>query len=152
MQKYYSNLLILEKEQKEGIFCKGRGWQIDFEPKPSSQVFVGPNGEPAKEIIVYAQSADRAQYVVNMILAAWCLNSGEPLTFDAMPVFQSRAQTIAEIEEQILAGGGRALGVLHLPVSCLIAARFQASLCSGRVPQRLSPSRAPSEAKSPVLV
>jgi len=121
MQKYYSNLTILEGDQKEGLFCKGRGWQISFESNPSSHIVTG--GEPAKEIIVYAQSADRAQHVVDMVLAAYCLYTGELLVSDRMPVFENRADTIDEIEEQLLAGGGHSIGVYHLPVSCLIAAK-----------------------------
>ena len=121
MQKYYSNLMILEGDQKEGIFCKGRGWQISFESSPSSHVVTG--GGPAKEIVVYTQSADRAQHVVDMVLAAYCLYTGELLTFDRIPVFQNRAQTINEVEEQLLAGGGHSVGVYDLPVSCLIAAK-----------------------------
>jgi len=121
MQKYYSNLIILESDQKEGIFCKGRGWQISFESNPSSHVVTG--GRPAKEIVVYTQSADRAQHVVDMVLAAYCLYTSELLTFDPIPVFQNRAQTINEVEKQILAGGGHSVGVYDLTVSCLIAAK-----------------------------
>lgn len=121
MQKYYSNLIILESNQKEGVFCKGRGWLINFESNPSSRIVTG--GKPAKEIVVYTQSADRAQHVVDMVLAAYCLYTGELLTFDPIPVFQNRAQTIDEVEEQLLAGGGHSVGVYGLPVSCLIAAK-----------------------------
>ena len=87
MQKYYSNLIILESNQKEGVFCKGRGWLINFESNPSSRVVT--SGEPAKEIVVYTQSADRAQHVVDMVLAAYCLYTGELLTFDSIPIFQT---------------------------------------------------------------
>jgi hypothetical protein len=34
MKKYYSNLIVPERDQAEGIFCKGRGWQIAFEANP----------------------------------------------------------------------------------------------------------------------
>ena len=121
MQKYYSNLIILESDQKEGIFCKGRGWQINFESNPSNHVVTG--GEPAKEIVVYAHSENRAQYVVDTVLAAYCLYTGDLLTNDPVPVFQNRAQTIDEIEKQLLAGGGHSIGVSHLPVACLIASK-----------------------------
>ena len=121
MQRYYSSLLVLESAQREGIFCKGRGWQISFESNPSSNAITG--GEPAKEIVIYAQTEGRAQYVVDMILAAHCLYTGEILTFDRLPVFPGRAQTIKEIEKQIMAGGGRSIAVYGLPVSCLIAAK-----------------------------
>lgn len=123
MLRYYSNLLVLESDQKEGVFCKGRGWQIEFESNPSSNVVIGPNGKPPKEIVICAQSGDRAQYVANMILAAHCLYCGELSTFDTMPVFQNRAQTTDEIAEQLMAGGGRSLSIYDLPVSCLIAAK-----------------------------
>lgn len=121
MQRYYSSLLVLESAQKEGIFCKGRGWQIYLEPNPSSNVITG--GEPAKEIVVYTETEDRAQYVVDLILAAHCLYTGDILTFDRLPVFPKRAQTIKEVEEQLMAGGGCSTAVYHLPVSCLIAAK-----------------------------
>ena len=121
MQKYYSSLLVLESGREEGILCKGRGWQISFESNPSSNVITG--GEPAKEIVVRARTEDRAQYVVDLILAAYCLYSGNILTFDRLPVFPRRATTIKEMEEQLLAGGGHSMGVYRLPVSCLIAAR-----------------------------
>jgi hypothetical protein len=120
MQRYYSGLLVLESGQKEGVFCRGRGWQISFEPNPSSNVITG--GEPAKEIAVYAPTEGRAQYVVDLILAAYCLYTGEILTFDQVPVFPRRAQTTKEIEKQLMAGG-RSIGVYRLPVSCLIAAK-----------------------------
>lgn len=84
MQRYYSSLLVLESAEREGVFCRGRGWQISFESNPSSNVITG--GEPAKEIVVHAQTEDRAQYVVDLILAAHCLYSGGILTFDQMPV------------------------------------------------------------------
>jgi len=121
MQKYYSNITILEDDQKEGIFCKGKGWQISFESNPLSHIITA--GEPAKEIIVYAQSKDRAQHVVDMVLAAYCLYTGELLASERLPVFENRADTIEEIEKQLLAGGGHSIGVHHLPVSCLIAAK-----------------------------
>jgi len=121
MQRYYSNLTILENDQKEGIFCKGKGWQISFESNPSSLFITG--GEPAKEIVVYTQTADRAQYVVDMVLAACCLYTGELLSFDRVPVFPKHAQTIDEIEKQIMAGGGHSIGAYNLPTSCLIAAK-----------------------------
>ncbi len=121
MQRYYSNLTILESDQKEGIFCKGKGWQISFEFNPSSHVITGC--EPAKEIVVCTQTADRAQYVVDMILAAYCVYTGELLTFDPVPVFSKRAQTIEEIEKQIISGGGHSISTYNLPASCLIAAK-----------------------------
>jgi len=121
MQRYYSSLLVLESGQNEGISCRGRGWQISFEPNPSSGVITG--GEPAKEIVVYAQTQGRAQYVVDLVLAAHCLYTGEILTFDRLPVFPVRAQTIKEIEKQLMAGGGRSMAVHGLPASCLIAAK-----------------------------
>jgi hypothetical protein len=121
MPGYYSSLLALESALKEGFFCKGKGWQISFESSPSSGVIA--NGEPAKEIVVYAQAEGRAQHVVDLVLAAHCLYTGEILTFDRQPVFRQRAQTTEEIERQIMAGGGHSLGVCGLPVSCLIAAK-----------------------------
>jgi hypothetical protein len=121
MQRFYSGLLVLESDQKEGIFCKGRGWQISFEPNQSSHVITG--GEPAKEIVVHAQTEGRAQYAVDLILAAHCLYTGEILTFDQLPVFPERARTIKETEKQLMAGGGRSIAVYGLPVSCLIAAK-----------------------------
>lgn len=121
MQKYYSNLIIFEENQKEDIFCKGRGWYINFEANPSCGIITG--GEPAKEIIIYAQSVERAQYVANMILASHCLYTGELLTDDERTVFPNRAQTINEIEEQVMAGGHQCIGVYNLPVACLISAK-----------------------------
>ena len=96
MQKYYSNLVVLEDNLNEGVFCRGRGWAISFESNPSSHIVTG--NEPAKEIIVYTQSADRAQHVIDLVLAAYCLYTGEILTSDPVPVFQNRAQTIDELE------------------------------------------------------
>lgn len=123
MQKYYSKLFVLERGQQEGIFCKGRGWQITFEPSPSSHIHIGPNGAPAKEIVVYANSIERAQYVVDMVFAAYSLSAGELLADESNRVFSKRAETVSEIEEQLMAGGGRGLGVHHLPVACMIAAK-----------------------------
>jgi hypothetical protein len=120
VQRYYSGLLVLEHAQKEGIFCKGKGWQIGFESNPSSNVITG--GEPPKEITINAETEARAQYIADLILAAYCLCGGEILTFDQVPVFPKRAQTTTEIEEQLMAGG-RSIGVYRLPVSCLIAAK-----------------------------
>jgi len=134
MQRYYSNLIILESDQKEGIFCKGKGWQISFEPNSSSNVITA--GEPAKEIVVYTQTADRAQYVVDMVLAAYCLYTGEPLTFDQVPVFPKRAQTIGEAEKQIMAGGGHSIGVYNLPLH----ASLQPKLLRGMYPSTESSS------------
>jgi len=121
MQRYYSSLLVLERGKEEGIFCKGRGWQISFESNPQSDIITG--GEPAKEIVVHARTEARAQYVVDLVLAAYCLYSGNILAFDQLPVFPVRATTMKEMEEQLLVGGGRSMGVYHLPVSCAIAAR-----------------------------
>ena len=121
MQGYYSSLIILERNQKKGFFCKGKGWQINFESNPSCGIMAGD--EPAKEIVIYAQSENRAQYFANLILAAYCLYIGELLTFEPMPVFPNRAQTTDEIEKQLLAGGGHPIGVFNLPISCIIAAK-----------------------------
>jgi len=123
MHKYYSNLIILEKNQKEGIFCKGKGWQINFEPNQSCGIVTDTHGESAKEIVIYTQSKERAQYVANMILAAHCLYTGDLLTYNERTVFESRAQTIDEIAEQAIAGGHGCIGVYNLPVSCLISAK-----------------------------
>lgn len=73
--------------------------------------------------MVYTQSADRAQHVIDMVLAAYCLYTGKLLTFDPIPVFQNRAQTINKVEKQLLAGGGHSIAVNDLPVSCLIATK-----------------------------
>ena len=67
VKKYYSNLLILERDQPEGIYCKGRGWQIAFETKSSAHISVGPKQKPAKEIVVYANSESRAQHAISMV-------------------------------------------------------------------------------------
>lgn len=123
MQKYYSNLNILEDNQKEGIFCKGKGWRINFEKNPSCHILTGTPPEPAKEIIIYAQSEERAQYIANLILAAHCLYTGDLLTDEERTVFPNRAQTINEIEEQLLRGGHDCIGVSHLPIACLISAK-----------------------------
>jgi len=121
MQKYYSNLIILEEKQKEGTFCKGRGWQINFEPNPSCNIITA--GEPAKEIIIYAQSIERAEYISNLILAAHCLYTGELITVDERIVSPNRAQTIDEVAEQAIAGGHGCMAVFNLPVACLISAK-----------------------------
>jgi len=123
MQKYYSKLSILDGDQGEGIFCKGRGWHIEFESNPSSDTLVGPNHEPAKEIVVCASSVERAQYVVDLIFAAYCLLVGESMADEPNRVFPKQPDTAAEIEEQILSGGGHYIGVFHLPVACLIASK-----------------------------
>jgi hypothetical protein len=122
MQKYYSKLLVLERNQKEGVFCKGRGWQIALEANPMSNIYVR-TGEPAKEIIVHARTTERAQYVVDMVFAAYCLLNGELLASESTRVFPKRPESTAEIAEQILAGGSQGAGVPHLPVACLIVAK-----------------------------
>ncbi len=121
IQKYYTNLIILEDNQKSGVFCKGRGWQIGFEPNPSCNISTA--GEPAKEIVIYAQSEERAQYVANLVLAAHCLYTGDLLTDEDRTVFTNRAETTDEIYQQVIAGGHNCIGVHNLPVSCLIAAK-----------------------------
>ncbi|MCK4822059.1 hypothetical protein KA005_40225, partial [bacterium] len=82
----------------------------------------------AKEIIIYAKSIGRAQYVANLILAAHCLYSGDLITSDTIPIFPNRAKTTDEIAEQLIAGGRGHLGVMHLPVSCLIASKASQKL------------------------
>lgn len=121
MEKYYSNLIILESKQKEGILCKGRGWEIVLEQNLLCNTIV--DGEPAKEIIIYAQSNKRAEYVANLILAAHCLYTGDLCTYDDRTVFQNRAETIEEIEKQLSIGGHSTLGIYNLPVACLISAK-----------------------------
>jgi len=121
MQKYYTNLIILDYDQKEGFYCKGRGWQIYFEQNPSCKIIV--NDKPAKEIIIYAQSEERAQYVANLVLAAHCLYTGDLLTEQERTVFPNRAKTIDEIYKQTIVGGHNRMGIHNLPVSCLIAAK-----------------------------
>lgn len=121
MLKFYSNMTIFEHGQKQGIFCKGRGWQISFEPNPST-VFI-TEGQPAKEIVVYAQSPDSAQNAIDLVLAAYCLYTGELLVSERLPVFENRADSTQEYEKQIMAGGGRSIGVHGLPTSCVIAAK-----------------------------
>lgn len=121
MQKYYTNLIILNYGQEDGYYCKGRGWQIHFEANATCHMLV--DGKPAKEIIIYSSSKERAQYVANLLLAAHCLYTGELLTDDERTVFPNRAETIDEIAEQEIAGGHDCIGVSNLPVSCLIAAK-----------------------------
>lgn len=121
MYKYYTNLHILDHNQEEGIYCKGRAWQIYFEQNPSSNTIV--DGKPAKEIIIYAQSEEMAQYVANLVLATHCLYTGDLLTDEDRTVFPVRAETINDVYEQLIAGGHINISIIHLPVSCLIAAR-----------------------------
>ena len=123
MQKYYSKLLILENNEKECIFCKGRGWQIGFEPNPSCHILGGSNGELAQEIVVYSNSIERAQYVVDLVFAAYCLLVGEILADEPNRVFPKRPETVDETEDQLMAGGGERIGVCYLPVACMIAAK-----------------------------
>ena len=123
MDKYYSNLLVLERDQKEGIFCKGRGWQIAFEPNPSCGIGIRPHGEPAKEIVVLANSVDRAQYAVDLVFAAYCLDAAELLADEPNRVFSKRPTTTRDIAKHLLEGRGKPIGVFHLPVACLVAAK-----------------------------
>jgi hypothetical protein len=123
MQKYYSNLLVLERDQQEGLFCLGRGWRIAFESNPSCGILVRPRGESAKEIVVCANSIERAQYVVDMVFAAYTLSAGDLLADESNRVFSKRAETTSEIRKQLMAGGGRGLGIYHLPLACMIAAK-----------------------------
>ena len=111
--------MLLENDQEEGLFCKGRGWSVVFESNPSSAIIVN-SGKPSQEIVILAKSLERAQYVSNMILASYCLYTGEALTFDMKPVFPNRPQTITEIAEQKMSGDSGYLGVFNLPISCLI--------------------------------
>ncbi len=123
MQKYYSQLLVQERNQKEGIFCKGRGWQIAFEYDPKCGLLVGPKGEPAKEIVVCTQSIERAQYVVDMLFAAYCLLHGEPLDFESTQVLPKRPESTRDIIHCIEKGMKLAhCGTYHLPETCLIVA------------------------------
>ena len=121
MEKYYSNLIILESKQKEGIFCKGRGWQIVLEQNPLCSIIT--DGEPAKEIIIYAQSKERAEYVANLIIATHCLYTGDLCAYYDRTVFQNRAETVEEIAKQLSVGGHSTLGIYNLPVACLISAK-----------------------------
>lgn len=121
MQKYYTNLIILDYDQDEGYYCKGRGWQIHFEANATCHILV--EGKPAKEITIYAHSEERAKYVANLVLAAHCLYTGDLLTDEDRTVFPNRAQTIDEIAEQAMAGGHTCIGVGNLPVACLISAK-----------------------------
>ena len=123
LKKYFSNLHVLEYPQKSGFFCKGKGWQIYFESNSSNHTLVDEQGDPHKEIIIYATSRERAQYVANLIMASRCLYTGDLLTEEERTVFPKRAQTIEEIEEQLIVGGHDYIGVSDLPVSCLIAAK-----------------------------
>jgi hypothetical protein len=127
-QKYYSNLILLEDDQKEGYFCKGRGWQINLEPNPLCHTVYATTGNPANEIIIHANEIDRAQYVSDLILAAYNLYTGEILTNEPIRVFDKRAYTANEIEQQIMSGGGGTIGVYNLPISCLIAAKASQKL------------------------
>jgi hypothetical protein len=122
-KKFYTNLNIVEHNQKSGFFCKGRGWAVHFEPNPSSHILVGEPPKPAFEIVLNTQSEEYAQYVVNLILAAHCLYTGELLTDEERTVMPKRAETIDEIEAQIFKGGHNGISVHHLPVSCLIAVK-----------------------------
>lgn len=121
MLKYYSNLIDIDGSHNEGFLCEGRGWQIYLEPNPSCGII--SNGKPANEIVLHAHSEKRAQYIANMVMAAHCLYTGELLTTDVIKVFPNRANTVAEIEQHILAGGIGQFGISNLPVSCLIAAK-----------------------------
>ena len=121
MKRYYTNLIILDYNQEEGCYCKCRGWQIHFEQNPSCNTIV--NGEPAKEIVIYAQSEERAQYVANLVLAAHCLYTGDLLTDEDRTVFTNRAETTDEICQQVITGGHNCIGVGNLPASCLIAVK-----------------------------
>jgi hypothetical protein len=123
MQKYYSNLIVLERDQNEGIFCKGRGWQITLEPNPDCGICVRPRNEPAKEIVVLANSINRAQYAVDLVFAAHCLNAAELLADEPNRVFARRPRTTRDIAKQLQEGRGNPLGVYHLPVACLVAAK-----------------------------
>ncbi len=122
MRKYYSSLIVNE-QTSEGFLCKGRQWQIHLESNPSCHMVYTPNQQPANEIIIYAHSQNRAQYIANLVMASYCLYTGELLTTEVIPVFPKRAKTVHEIEEHLLAGGGGNLGVFNLPVSCAIAAK-----------------------------
>lgn len=122
MKKYYSNLHVLEHNQKSGLFCKGKGWLIYFDPDPSSS-FVDESFKPKNEIIIYANSEERAEYVANLIIAAHCLYTGDLMMFEDRTVSPKRAQTVDEISEQLFKGGHDAIGVYHLPASCLVAAK-----------------------------
>jgi len=121
MNKYYTNLIILDSNQEEGYYCKGIGWQVFFEQNQSCNTYV--NGELAKEIVIYAQSTERAQYVANLILAAHCLYTGDLITDEDRVVYPYKAETGNETNDRIMVGGHNRIGAEHLAVSCLIATK-----------------------------
>lgn len=123
MLKYYSQLIDIDGSQGKGFLTGGRWWQIHLEPNSSCNIVYSPNLDPANEIVIYTHSEARAQYIANLIMAAHSLYTGELMTTEPIKVFQKRARTPNEIEEQLLAGSTGHLGISNLPVSCLIASK-----------------------------
>jgi hypothetical protein len=116
MEKFYTGLIVIDKDQKEGLLCKGKAWQIYLQPNLSSNTLIGPNSEPANEIIVYAKSPDRAQYVSNLILASYCLYTSELLLSETL-------QVISDSQKETYIVPRSYVGVSNLPISCHIAAK-----------------------------
>jgi hypothetical protein len=56
-------------------------------------------------------------------MVAHCLYTGDLVVFEDRTVSTKRAQTVDEISEQVFKGGQDSIGVHHLPVACLIAAK-----------------------------
>ncbi|MBA7585640.1 hypothetical protein ES708_27626 [subsurface metagenome] len=121
--KYYSNLIDVDGSYKEGFLCKGRGWQSYLEPNPDCDIVYSPDQKPANEVVIFAQSENRAQYIANLVMASYCLYSGEVITTDVIRVSQERPATPSQLKLELLRGGGRRVGFSNLPVSCLIAAK-----------------------------
>jgi hypothetical protein len=58
-----------------------------------------------------------------MVFAVYSLFAGGLLADKSNRVFSKRAGTVSEVVGQVLAGGGRGLGVYQLPLACIIAAK-----------------------------
>ena len=80
MQLYYSHFAITDCYRYAESSIKGKAFQITFEEEPVcglQQTCIGDQLYPAKAIVIHARSSERAQYVADMIFAAYCLHDAE---------------------------------------------------------------------------
>ncbi len=123
LQKYFSGFSVFDYIFYGPPPFYGKGWNIIFEKmdnlnKNGSLAIINGTQYPTKNVIINANSLERAKYVTELLFAAKCLYMGELSLFHQMPV-TLQINTSDTFQQKSLIGES----CNGVPVICMIAAK-----------------------------
>ncbi|MCX6640280.1 MAG: hypothetical protein NTW14_07325 [bacterium] len=112
MKKFYTQLIVREKNDQ--FSGRAKGWEIELEENPYASLKYS-NDKPAKEIVIYSRSEERAQYAIDLIVASQCILTGVRMLQESPSALETNHISTSYLNELITTNKR----ILQIPLSDL---------------------------------